>query len=75
MLMSPISPTYSLTLASDGGHKTNPHTPCRAKPVVPGSLAAIASVVDADNSLHVATYACCLLLFHILAIGIGATCS
>ena len=56
-----------LHLLIKGERRIHLHTPQRAKPVVPELLAAIAPVVDSSDMLQVATYACCLLLFHTLA--------
>ena len=56
-----------LRLLMKGVRRLHPHTPRRAKPVVPELLAAIAPVVDSSDTLQVATYACSLLLFHTLA--------
>ena len=50
-----------------GIHRLRPHTPRRAKPVVPALLSSIAGVLDPGDSLYQATFACSLLLFHTLA--------
>ena len=56
-----------LRLLLRGVKRLHPHTPKRAKPVVPALLVSIAGVMDTHCSLHVATFACSLLLFHTLA--------
>ena len=56
-----------LQLLIRGIKRLCPHTPRRAKPVVPVLLASVATVADTSSSLHLATVAVALLLFHTLA--------
>lgn len=56
-----------LQLLVRGIKRLCPHTPRRAKPVVPSLLASIATIIDVGCSLHLATVAVALLLFHTLA--------
>ena len=56
-----------LQLLVRGIRRLCPHMPRRAKPVVPALLASIARVADLNSSLHLATLASSLLLFHTLA--------
>ena len=56
-----------LRLLLRGVKRLHPHIPKRAKPVVPALLVSIAGVMNVHCSLHIATFACSLLLFHTLA--------
>lgn len=56
-----------LQLLVRGIKRLCPQTPRRAKPVVPVLLASIATMIDVGCSLHLATVAVALLLFHTLA--------
>ena len=62
-----VGDNIAFSLLMKGIKRLHPHTPRRAKPVVPSVLTAVSNAVDGSNSLHLATFACALLLFNTLS--------
>ncbi len=58
-----FSDDINLKLVVRGITRMNPHIPHRARPVTPIDLESFFCHMDKNSSLHLTTFACCLILF------------